>query len=203
MGRQTFNVHVGHSTNDDEQDPSERFVQQQSEGSRIISLHGDVNEHSIASVIAQLLHLAGQNQRPISLMVSTYGGSIDEMFSLYDTIKFLPCPVHTIAMGKVMSAGVLLLAAGKKGKRLVGRNARLMMHPVSGGAIGNVFEVINESREMKRHHDLMITTLEKETKMKKADIERVMKAGHDYYITADEAIRLGIVDAIVGEGRSK
>jgi ATP-dependent Clp protease protease subunit len=82
---------------------------------RIIYLSGEVNEHSIAQVIAGIVILANQDNRaPITLLVSTYGGSVDEMFSLYDVIKHVSCPIHTIGLGKVMSAGVLLLASGKK-----------------------------------------------------------------------------------------
>ena len=69
--------------------------------------------------------------------------------------------------------------------------------------MGNVFEVINESKEQKRLHDLMVSSLSSETKMKKLDIEKVMKAGHDFYITADEAIKYGIVDRIVGDVKRK
>ena len=166
---------------------------------RVVVLHGDVNEHSISNVIIQLLHLANINHNPINLIVSTYGGSVDEMFSLYDTIKFLPCEVHTVALGKVMSAGVLLLASGVKGKRLIGNSARIMIHPVSGGSYGNVFEIINDSKEHKRLHDLMLEALVKETKMKKQEIVKMMESGHDYYLTPQDAIRLGIVDKIIGE----
>jgi ATP-dependent Clp protease protease subunit len=135
------------------------------------------------------------------MIVSTYGGSIDEMFSLYDTIKFLPCPVHTVALGKVMSAGVLLLASGTKGKRMIGRSARIMVHPVSGVVSGNVFEVINESNEIQRLQDLMVSALEAETKMNKRQIQDIMKSGSDFYITPEQAIKFGIVDKIVGESR--
>lgn len=172
-------------------------VAQQTDAARIVMLHGDVNEHAISAVIVQLLYLANQSKKPIHLIVSTYGGSVDEMFSLYDTIRFLPCPVHTIALGKVMSAGVLLLASGVKGKRLIGRSTRIMMHPVSGGSVGNVFEILQDSKEHVRLHSLMVTALEKETNMSSAKIEKIMKSGHDYYITADKAIELGIVDKII------
>jgi len=167
---------------------------------RIVVLHGDVNEHTISHVVVQLLQLANQNHKPIHLVISTYGGSVDEMFSLYDTIKFLPCPVHTIALGKVMSAGVLLLASGVKGKRLIGRSARIMIHPVSGGLYGNVFEALNEVKEHQRLQELMADALQRETKMTREDVDKFMKAGHDCYITPEEAIKLGIVDGYVGEG---
>lgn len=172
---------------------------QQSENVRIVVLHGDVNEHTISHVIVQLLQLANQNHKPIHLVISTYGGSVDEMFSLYDTIKFLPCPVHTIALGKVMSAGVLLLASGVKGKRLIGRSARIMIHPISGGLYGNVFEAINEVKEHERLQNLMADALLKETKMSREEIDKIMKAGHDCYLTPEQAISMGIVDGYVGD----
>ncbi len=175
------------------------LIVQQNDNVRIVVLHGDVNEHTISHVIVQLLQLANQNHKPIHLVISTYGGSVDEMFSLYDTIKFLPCPVHTIALGKVMSAGVLLLASGVKGKRLIGRSARIMIHPVSGGLYGNVFEAINEVKEHERLQLLMSQALQRETKMSQEEIDKMMKAGHDCYITPEEAIRLGIVDGFVGD----
>lgn len=166
---------------------------------RLVVLHGEVNEHSISNVIVQLLHLANQNHRPIHLVISTYGGSVDEMFSLYDTIKFLPCPVYTIALGKVMSAGVLLLASGVKGKRMIGNSARIMIHPISGGLIGNVFEAMNEMKEFERLQDLMVSALINETSMKKDEIDSLMKAGHDFFLTPEQAIKLGIVDKIIGD----
>ena len=167
--------------------------------SRLVVLHGEVNDASICNVIVQLLQLANQNHKPIHLVISTYGGSVDEMFSLYDTIKFLPCPVHTIALGKVMSAGVLLLASGVKGKRMIGRSARIMIHPISGGLIGNVFEAMNEMKEFERLQDLMTNALLSETTMKKEEIDKLMKAGHDCFLTPEQAIKMGIVDKIIGD----
>ena len=166
---------------------------------RLVVLHGEVNEHSISNIIVQLLQLANQNHKPIYLVISTYGGSVDEMFSLYDTIKFLPCPVHTIALGKVMSAGVLLLAAGVKGKRMIGRSARIMIHPISGGVLGNVFEAMNEMKEFERLQNLMVTALMSETTLKKQEVDEFMKAGYDFFITPEQAVKMGIVDKIIGD----
>src|SRR5271166_4169287 len=134
MGRQTFEakVQVQQHSESPLEGLEQLLVGQQPDNSRMVFLHGEVSENAIAQVIAQMLHLAHVGNEPIHLILSTYGGSIDEMFSLYDTIKFLPCPVHTVALGKVMSAGVLLLAAGVKGKRMIGASARVMIHPVSG-----------------------------------------------------------------------
>jgi ATP-dependent Clp protease, protease subunit len=171
---------------------------QQGDNSRIVVLHGDVNEHTISALIVQLLQLANQNHNPIHLVVSTYGGSVDEMFSLYDAIKFLPCPVRTVALGKVMSAGVLILAAGEKGHRMIGRSARIMVHSMQGSISGNVFDLINETEECKRLQALMVDALLAETKMTKKQIDGIMYEKIDRYIPAVEAIKLGIVDKIIG-----
>lgn len=164
---------------------------------RIVFLSGDVNEHSITQVQGQLLALANISNLPIYMIVSTYGGSIDEMFSLYDMLKLIKAPVYTVGLGKVMSAGVLLLAAGTKGKRLIGQHARIMIHPLSGGTGGNVFEVRNDVLEQERLQSLMTKALLAETKIKPAELEKIMKAGHDCYLTANDAVRLGIVDNLI------
>jgi ATP-dependent Clp protease protease subunit len=197
MGRQARSVYTNKLNSMDEA----YYLSSPSSGvdDRLVVLHGEVNEHSISSVVVQLLHLANQNHKPIHLVISTYGGSVDEMFSLYDTIKFLPCPVHTIALGKVMSAGVLLLASGVKGKRMIGRSARIMIHPISGGVLGNVFEAMNEMKEFERLQDLMVSALMAETKMKREDIDKLMKAGHDFFLTPEQAVEMGIVDRIIGD----
>ena len=168
------------------------------EDARIIYLAGEVSEASISNVIAHMLGLASINNKPIQLVISTYGGSVDEMFSLYDVMKFLNCPVHTIGLGKIMSAGVLLLSSGKKGCRLVGSNARLMAHPIAGAVFGKIFEMENEVAECRRMQNLMIDLLKKETKMTKADIDKIMNLNHDFYLTPEQAVKFGIADKIIG-----
>jgi ATP-dependent Clp protease protease subunit len=200
MGRPTAKFDIETSKNNLEDAVHIQNIQS-GDASRLVVLHGEVNEASICLVVAQLLHLASQNHKPIHLVISTYGGSVDEMFTLYDTIKFLPCPVHTIALGKVMSAGVLLLASGTKGKRMIGSSARIMIHPVSGGVGGTVFEVLNDVKEVKRLQDQMVNAIVKETGSTKEKIEKIMKAGHDVFLLPHEAIKLGIVDKVIGEDK--
>ena len=204
MGRSVENLNISKKSKSSKRadagdDYRESSAIHSGDATRIVVLHGEVSEESISLVVAQLLVYASQSHKPISLIISTYGGSVDEMFTLYDTIKFLPCPVHTIALGKVMSAGVLLLASGVKGKRMIGRNARIMIHPVSGGHQGNVFEVMNDTKEHKRLQDQMVSAIVKETKCPREDIEKIMTVGHDYYLLPEQAIKLGIVDKIIGD----
>jgi ATP-dependent Clp protease protease subunit len=196
MGRPSKNY--ARASDGDLPDIIQQIHQQQND--RILYLSGDVTENTISQVIAGILSMAGHDRvKPITLVISTYGGSVDEMFSLYDILKYVPCPVRTVGIGKVMSAGVLLLSAGEKGKRLIGSNARLMLHSISAGITGNVFDIINQSTECLRQQELMVKLLCKETKMKKFILERMMKNGHDCYVTPGDAVKLGIVDKIIGE----
>jgi len=198
VGRRTIEAKSKACSHDEDAPPDYSSIGQPN-NSRIVFLHGAVDEPAIANIIAQLLFLASQKPAPIHLVLSTYGGSLDEMFSLYDTIKFLPCPVHTVALGKVMSAGVLLLASGIKGKRLIGASSRIMVHPVSGGAIGNIFEIENETKAIRAVHDRMVNMLVNETKMTREYIEGfVMGRMLDHYLTPEEAIEQGIADKIIG-----
>jgi len=176
----------------------EPVIMGSNDGARIVMLHGDVTEYSIAATIMQLIAYANMNnKKPITLVISTYGGSVDEMFSLYDVIKFLPCPVHTLALGKVMSAGVLLLASGKKGHRTIGSNARIMIHAISGGVGGNVLEILNQSDEIKRMQEQMTKTILAETKFTEKELSDIMNSKGDVYITPEQAVKFGIVDQII------
>jgi len=193
---------VSRNTLDNPMDVEQQLAPQIHISDRIVYLSGDVNEHTISQIIAGILSLVNHDRKSsITLIVSTYGGAADEMFSLYDIIKYIPCPVHTVGLGKIMSAGVLLLSAGTKGTRLIGANARVMIHPIAGGIGGNIFEVQNEAKEYERQQQLMESLLLKETKITRTELTTLMHTGHDNYITAQQAIKLGIVDKIIGSDK--
>lgn len=195
MGRSTL------STEEKARELLDNSQQQYSEYStikeRIVLLTGEVNEESIASVTHQLFaHCQISNTIPITLVINTYGGSVDEMFALYDTIKYISCPIHTVGLGKIMSAGVLLLAAGEKGKRIIGKHARVMIHPISTFTAGTVFSAINEIEEIKRMQDLMVSSLVTESNMSKQNLNKMFKQNLDIYIDSKTAIKYGIADLI-------
>ena len=199
MGRSSFECRSSQPLRANDEDGSdEAGLVRALTSERIVFLSSDVNENTITNVQAQLLAYASQNRRPIRLIISTYGGSVDEMFSLYDLIRFLPCPVHTVGLGKVQSAGVLLMAAGTKGRRLIGANSSIMMHPLSGGMQGNIFELAGTVKEAQRKQRLMIESLRTETKMTSAQIRKIMHAGHDFYVTPVDAVKFGIADQLIG-----
>jgi len=184
---------------------------------RLLSLHGEVNEDNTAELVYSLvmLHKLGEYKEyvdpedpeseiltkfdPLELMISTYGGSAPEMFAIYDTVRMVrkDCEISTIGIGKVMSAGVLLLASGTKGKRKVMKNCRIMIHSVIGASHGSLHSLENEMDEIRYLQDQHITCLVEETDMTRRYLKKLMDRKVNVYLTAEEAIELGIADEII------
>lgn len=136
----------------------------------------------------------------IDLYISTNGGSADDMFAIYDIMRKIKndkvTSITTYGLGKVMSAGVLLLAAGTKGKRMIGRNCRVMVHSVIGGTAGPMHQLENEFAEVKKIQDNYIQALVAETNMTEKGFRKLLKRKTNIYLSAEEAIELGIADEI-------
>ena len=170
---------------------------------RTMALFGDIDEEKTLELIIGLLALTEFSKKeapydPITFYISTYGGSADEMFSIYDMMSILKekCEIHTIGLGKVMSAGTLLLAAGTKGKRKIGKHCRVMIHAVAAGSHGELHDIENEVKSIKHTQELFINALARETNMTKRTIQKLLDRRVNVYLTAEEAVEYGIVDEI-------
>ena len=173
---------------------------------RTIGLFTDIKEEKIAEIVQALLYLNEVNKlseekerRPIEFYLSTYGGNADDMFALYDIMRMVQTttPIHTLGVGKVMSAGVLLLAAGTKGERRIARNCRVMLHSVSAGPGGDLPNLVNEMEALHELQEMYINCLVQETKMMKSDLKNMLERKVNVYLSAEKAVALGIADIIV------
>ena len=136
---------------------------------------------------------------PIKLYISTQGGNADDMFAIYDVIELVKrtVPIQTIGLGKVMSAGVLLLAAGTKGKRKIARHARVMIHNVITGHSGGLFHVANELGEAENIQQMYINAIAENSNLTVKQLRRMVKTGQNIYLSAEEAIKYGIADELM------
>jgi len=171
---------------------------------RVIGLFSDVAEEKVAELVHALLYLHESNKTkeerlPIDFYLSTYGGSADDMFALYDVMRqILPTTeIHTIGMGKVMSAGVLLLASGTKGKRKIGKYCRVMIHSAMAGSHGSLPNLVNELEALQQTQEDYIKALSDETSMSKQEIKNMLERKVNVYLSAEEAVKLGIADIII------
>lgn len=163
---------------------------------RIIFLGDDINDHTANLVIAQLLHLEQEDpKKDISIYVNSPGGSVSSTLAMIDTMNFIKPDVSTICVGMAASGGALLLSAGTKGKRFILENAEVMIHQPLGGAQGQATDMEIQINHMLRIKKILSKMLSENTgqKLEKIaiDVER------DYWMTADEAVKYGIVDKVI------
>jgi len=171
---------------------------------RSIMFVGDVTEDKAADLISALLVLAqtkseeDERAEDIKLYISTYGGSADEMFGIYDVMNFCKqfCDIQTIVLGKVMSAGTLLLAAGTKGKRYVGNHTRVMIHSVNGGSMGELHNLQNEMEQIAGLQESYIQAMSNETSMTKRQIQTLINRKVNVYLSSEEALEKGLADEV-------
>lgn len=183
---------------------------------RTIGLIGDVTEEKASDVIYGLLALRESGIRqelkdpldpnseiivtcePMEMIVSTYGGSAMDMFGIHDMMREVreDCEIHTVGVGKVMSAGVLILASGTKGKRRIGKNCRVMIHSVIGGTHGPMHNLENEMDEIRWIQEKYIETLVAETDMTKRMVKKMLDRKVNIYLTAEQAVEYGIADEV-------
>jgi ATP-dependent Clp endopeptidase proteolytic subunit ClpP len=182
---------------------------------RKIGLIGDVTEEKSSDIIYGLYALKEMGRfeeppvskrgkpkvgfHPMDFLISTNGGSASDMFAIYDVMREIrkDCVIATHGLGKVMSAGVLLLAAGTKGERKIGKHCRVMIHGVIAGNSGPMFNLENEMNEVRETQKRYIEALKAETKMSTVQINKFLERHVDIYLSAEEAVKLGIVDKIV------
>ena len=174
---------------------------------RVRGLFSEVEQEKIAELVHALLYMNEMNKltekdedkKSIDFYLCTYGGSADDMFALYDVLNIVKedTEVHTIGVGKVMSAGVLLLAAGTKGKRKIGRNCRVMIHNVAGGSFGILPNMTNELEAIERIQEAYIDALVENSKLTKKRLTKMLNQKVNIYLDAEEAVKLGIADIII------
>ena len=167
---------------------------------RIIMLCDEVNDTTASLVVAQLLYLEGQDsEKDISLYINSPGGSVTAGLAIYDTIKYIKCDVSTICMGMAASMGAFLLAAGAKGKRKALPNAEIMIHQPLGGARGQATDIAIQAEQIMRIKRKMNELLSKHTGQTIKTIEKDVE--RDHYMTADEALKYGLIDEIIAPRR--
>lgn len=163
---------------------------------RIIFLGEPIDDNVANIIIAQLLFLdAESSKEDIKIYVNSPGGSVTSALALYDTMQHVKAPVATICLGQAASAAAVLLACGAKGKRYSLPNARVMIHQVMGGVEGQQKDVEIQAREMLRIKNQINQIMSKHTGQPLKKIE--LDSDRDYFMTADEAKKYGIIDKII------
>lgn len=163
---------------------------------RIIFIGTPIDDNIASLVIAQLLFLQSEDpKKEISIYINSPGGSVSAGLAIYDTMQFVQPDIVTIAMGMAASMAQVLLCAGTEGKRYALPNSRILMHQPMGGTQGQATDIEIYTKEMLRIRNNLFEIIAKHTKK---DTEQIKKdADRDYYMTAEEALKYGIIDKVL------
>ena len=162
---------------------------------RIIFLGGPIEDYTANLIIAQLLFLESEDpKKDINLYVNSPGGSVTAALAILDTINYIKPDVATVCVGIAASAAAVILSAGAKGKRYALPNAEVMIHQPWGGAQGQATDIEITAKQILKTRDKLNKILSKNTGKPLSQIEK--DVDRDYFMSADEAKKYGIIDEI-------
>jgi ATP-dependent Clp protease protease subunit len=166
---------------------------------RVMGLFQEVNESKAEEIIYALKLYQLESNEDIEFYISSPGGTASDMFAIYDFMRLVreSTDISTCGLGKVMSAAVLLMAGGTKGKRKIGKNCRIMIHSIIAGSSGAMNDLKNEMKEIQAIQELYVSCLCRETKLTKKKIKELFSQNVNIYLSAEEAVEYGIADIII------
>ncbi len=163
---------------------------------RIILLQGVIHDGNANELVMKLLYLQSENRRKdIHFYVNSPGGSVSATLAIYDTMQILSCPVATYCVGLAASGGAVLLAGGAKEKRFALPHAKVMLHQPYGQVGGQVSDIEIQTQEILKTREVLNQILADHTGQ---PLDQIAKdTDRDFYMTAEEAKKYGVVDDIL------
>ena len=132
---------------------------------------------------------------PIEFYLSTYGGACYDGLALHDVLESSITPIEVICTGKIMSMGVVVALGAKVRKAY--RNTTFMIHQVSGLSFGTLREMEDTVAEASRINEILFNIIKSKTKVTEEQLNEVLQKKKDRFITATEALELGILTELL------
>ncbi|KAM7203016.1 ATP-dependent Clp protease proteolytic subunit [Rhypophila sp. PSN 637] len=170
---------------------------------RIICLNGAIDDTVSAAIVAQMLWLESDNpDKPITMYINSPGGEVSSGLAIYDTMTYIKSPVSTVCVGAAASMAAILLLGGEAGKRYALPHSSIMVHQPLGGTRGQASDILIYANQIQRLREQVNKIVQghvnKSFGYEKFDLQAVNDMmERDKYLTAEEAVELGIVDQIL------
>jgi len=163
---------------------------------RIIFIGSPVSDDLANVIIAQMLHLESEDpDKDIHLYINSPGGAVTAGLAIYDTMQYIRPDVSTTCMGQAASMAAVLLAAGTPKKRFALPHSRMMIHQPLAGVQGQASDIAIQAKEILRMREKLNEILAGHTKQTLKRIET--DSDRDFFMTADEAFKYGLIDKVV------
>ena len=165
---------------------------------RIIFLGVAIDDDVANIIIAQLLFLDSIDAKAdISLYINSPGGQVSSGLAIYDTMQLIRSDVATICTGQAASMGAVLLCAGAAGKRSALPHSKVLIHQPLGGAQGQASDILIAAKEIEKTREELISLIAQHSGQ---PYDKVFAdADRDYWMSAQEALKYGMVDAILSK----
>ena len=160
---------------------------------------GDVTQETMKPLIEWIISEnfnKNQKKRELTLGVCSPGGDLNACFALVDVMKGSKIPIRTVGMGMIASCGLLMFISGEKGRRILTPNTSILSHQYSWGSYGKEHELFAQVKEYDLTTTRMINHYKKCTGLSEKDIRKYLLPPHDVWLSAKEAKKLGLCDAI-------
>jgi len=173
---------------------------------RKILINDDITDDIIEKVVMKIiewneeddaledLNSFDRNSDPIQIYLDTSGGDTTAALSLVSAIKSSSTPVIVIALGKCMSAGIIILAAATKA--VCQKYTSLMWHEISGGRRGSLTDIKVDTDYMDKLQNIAVDIIVDKINITKTEFQNKY-VNIDWYFFPEEAIELGLVDEII------
>jgi ATP-dependent Clp protease, protease subunit len=163
---------------------------------RIIFLGTAIDDNIANLVVAQMLYLESEDpDKEIFFYLNSPGGHVSSGMAIYDTMQYIKSPISTVCMGQAASMAVLLLAAGKKGKRFALPHSRILIHQPLGGFQGQATDIDIQAKEILRLKDELNRILADLTGKSLSKI--INDTERDYFMNSQQAKEYGLIDEII------
>ena len=163
---------------------------------RIIFLGVEI-DNDVANIIsAQLLFLSSLDPNAdISLYINSPGGRVSSGLAIYDTMQLVKPPIATVCTGMAASMGAVLLCAGEKGKRSALPHSKVLIHQPLGGASGQASDILIAAKEIEKTREELISIISRHSGKPYQQV--FADADRDFWMSADEALRYGMIDTVL------
>lgn len=165
--------------------------------SRIIVLDSDFNSQMAHVIKLQLLYLDSVSADPITMYVTSPGGSVHDGLGIADVVGNLRSPVTTIVLGYAASMGCYMQSVlGTPGRRFAGKRAFIMCHQVSSGTQGLITDQKIALEHSNRLNNLLTTEIAEAVGVSHEQL--LADADRDLWLNAEEALNYGTKGFIDG-----
>ncbi len=173
---------------------------------RNILLSGDITSITVGTITDKIFDLTYDdelkseefklfNVKPINLYINSFGGSVYDGLSLVDLIRNNTTPIHTYCFGSAMSMGLWIFLSAKK--RIMGRNATLLYHEISGFVWDKLEAIKQDLKELERLQKMYDSIIIENSNILQDKLNDYKHIKSEWYIPAQEALKLGLCHEVL------